>query len=131
MLGQRKLAGFLEDLAKAAHQELEVPLHLGGVERQNRRQDHRVGPVRGNAGTTSIEAHARRAPMLAVGRRGEITAIGSVAGNGRFVYILVVHPQSASQLSDANDIVTRLMSKPCSRPGGGGRLRSHAMRPTA
>ena len=42
MRDQRKLSGFLEDLAKAAHHEREVPLHLRGVEGLNRRQDHRV-----------------------------------------------------------------------------------------
>src|ERR1700738_2371489 len=46
MLGQRELSRFLEDLAKAAHEELEVPIHLGWVERQNRRQDHRAASVR-------------------------------------------------------------------------------------
>jgi hypothetical protein len=45
MLGQRELSSFLEDLAKTAHEELEVPIQLGWVERQNRRQDHRAASV--------------------------------------------------------------------------------------
>ena len=45
--GQRVFSSFLEDFREAVHQEREIAGDLCGIERQNRRQDHRRAPEQG------------------------------------------------------------------------------------